>query len=406
MPHLNYCQRLYPHLLVQIVYQFLDLGTTNKAETISAEENNDISTIQSVLAGIGSGLIQIPKGFFSLGATLMDLGAGTNKAAEVEKFFDDLTELDEMAEATTAGKITELIVNIGVPGGVAFKAGNALAKGAMAASKSGRYLKVAGQSGKNISKGIKKKIDPEFTGTGKVIGFGSGAVAGGVAEGIFVGDVEDAGTFGDLIGGPTELDRGLEGTDYDPSVELLNRLKFGTEGALFTGLLGGVGLGIKKLRDATNAGKAVDGKFNKFIEKWVSSPLRARGKETPEQFLAGRKRVGLEAGDLNATETVVRNLDNNISKLFPFFKRAIGDKTVDAKRKELLKDMNQVLLSSEKNANKLNPIYTTSKEGIESISFGRMNKKASDAFKAKLKKLGAKTDDVNDIFDNLSTMRS
>jgi len=135
----------------------LDLGTTNKAETISAEENNDISTIQSVLAGIGSGLIQIPKGFFSLGATLMDLGAGTNKAAEVEKFFDDLTELDEMAEATTAGKITELIVNIGVPGGVAFKAGNALAKGAMAASKSGRYLKVAGQSGKNISKGIKKK---------------------------------------------------------------------------------------------------------------------------------------------------------------------------------------------------------------------------------------------------------
>ena len=43
--------------------------------------------------------------------------------------------------------------------------------------------------------------------------------------------------------------------------------------------------------------------------------------------------------------------------------------------------MNQVLLSSEKNANKLEPIYTTSKEGIESISFGRMNKKASDAFK-------------------------
>ena len=383
----------------------LDLGTGNQVNTTAPEENNDISTIQSVLAGIGSGLISIPKGFFSLGATLMDLGAGTNKAAEVEKFFDDLTELDEMAEATTAGKITELIVNIGVPGGVAFKAGNALAKSAMAASKSGRYLKINGQAGKNISKGIKKKIDPEFTDTGKAIGFGSGAVAGGVAEGIFVGDVEDAGTFGDLIGGPTELDRDLEGTNYDPAREILNRIKFGTEGALFTGVLGGVGLGIKKLRDATNAGKATDGALNKWIEKWISSPLRARGKETQEQFLAGRKRIGLEAGDLNASETAVRNLDNNISKLFPFFKRAIGDKTVDAKRKELLKDMNQVLLSSEKNANKLNPIYTTSKEGIESISFGRMNKKASDAFKAKLKKLGAKTEDIDDIFDNLTTMR-
>ena len=377
----------------------------DEAKTIPQEEYSDISTIQSVLAGIGSGIIAIPKGFFSLGATLMDLGAGTNKAAEVEKFFDDLTELDEMAEATTAGKITELIVNIGVPGGVAFKAGNALAKSAMAATKSGRYLKITGQSGKNISKGIQKKVQPEFTTTGKTIGFGSGAVAGGVAEGIFVGDVEDAGTFGDLIGGPTELDRDLEGTDYDPAREILNRIKFGTEGALFTGVLGGVGLGIKKLRDATNAGKATDGALNKWIEKWISSPLRARGKETQEQFLLGRKRIGLEAGDLNAAETAVRNLDDAISKLFPFFKRAIGDKTVDAKRKELLKDMNQVLLSSEKNANKLNPIYTTSKEGIESISFGRMNKKASDAFKAKLKKLGAKTEDIDNIFDNLTTMR-
>jgi len=377
----------------------------DEAKTISQEEYSDISTLQSVLAGIGSGIIQIPKGFFSLGATLMDLGAGTNKAAEVEKFFDDLTELDEMAEATTAGKITELIVNIGVPGGVAFKAGNALAKSAMAATKSGRYLKITGQSGKNISKGIQKKVQPEFTTTGKTIGFGSGAVAGGVAEGIFVGDVEDAGTFGDLIGGPTELDRDLEGTDYDPAREILNRIKFGTEGALFTGVLGGVGLGIKKLRDATNAGKATDGALNKWIEKWISSPLRARGKETQEQFLLGRKKIGLEAGDLNAAETAVRNLDNNISKLFPFFKRAIGDKTVDAKRKELLKDMNQVLLSSEKNANKLSPIYTTSKEGIESISFGRMNKKASDSFKAKLKKLGAKTEDIDNIFDNLTTMR-
>ena len=393
------------------VKDLFNVNNTNidEAKTIPQEEYSDISTIQSILAGVGSGLIQIPKGFFSLGATLMDLGAGTNKAAEVEKYFDDLTELDEMAEATTAGKITELIVNIGVPGGVAFKAGNALAKSAMAASKSGRYLNITGQAGKNISKGIQKKLKPEFTGLGKTIAFGSGAVAGGVAEGIFVGDVEDAGTFGDLIGGPTELDRDLEGTDYDPGREILNRIKFGTEGALFTGVLGGVGLGIKKLRDATNAGKATDGALNKWIEKWISSPLRARGKETQEQFLLGRKQIGLEAGDLNASETAVRNLDNNISKLFPFFKRVIGDKTVDSKRKELLKDMNQVLLSSEKNANKLDPKIATTRtadgEVIESVGFGGMNKKASDAFKVKLKKLGAKQTDVDDIFDNLTTMR-
>ena len=48
------------------------------------EKYNKISQFESILAGVGSGLIQIPKGLFSLGATLMDMGAGTNKAAQVE----------------------------------------------------------------------------------------------------------------------------------------------------------------------------------------------------------------------------------------------------------------------------------------------------------------------------------
>ena len=33
------------------------------------------------------------------------------------------------------------------------------------------------------------------------------AGAAGVAEGVFVGDVQEAGTFGDFMGGPTEIDR-------------------------------------------------------------------------------------------------------------------------------------------------------------------------------------------------------
>tara|TARA_B110000285_G_scaffold22061_1_gene21323 strand:+ start:644 stop:904 length:261 start_codon:yes stop_codon:yes gene_type:complete len=71
-----------------------------------AENNNQVGTIESVLSGIVSGAIAIPKGLFSLGATLVDLGAGTDKAASVEQWFDDLTEFDEKAEATAAGKIS------------------------------------------------------------------------------------------------------------------------------------------------------------------------------------------------------------------------------------------------------------------------------------------------------------
>ena len=35
---------------------------------------NKVGTFESMLAGVGSGLIAFPKGLFSLGATLLDLG--------------------------------------------------------------------------------------------------------------------------------------------------------------------------------------------------------------------------------------------------------------------------------------------------------------------------------------------
>ena len=67
-----------------------------------AEDNNKIGVFHSMLAGVGSGLIAIPKGLFSLGASVMDLGVNTGKAAAVEQWFDDLTDWDEKAETTAA----------------------------------------------------------------------------------------------------------------------------------------------------------------------------------------------------------------------------------------------------------------------------------------------------------------
>ena len=151
-----------------------------------AEDNNKIGVFHSMLAGVGSGLIAIPKGLFSLGASLMDLGANTGKAAEVEKWFDDLTDWDEKAESTAAGKLTELLVNIGVPGGYAFKLGGGLAKQAMLAKKGGKYLKLDNPA---LKKGVKQAA--ELNTRGKTNQFIAGALAGGVGEGVFVGDVEE-----------------------------------------------------------------------------------------------------------------------------------------------------------------------------------------------------------------------
>ena len=174
--------------------------------------NNKVNTLESILSGVASGLIAIPKGFFSLGATLLDLGVDSGRAAKVEQYFDDLTEFDEKAEATAAGRITEALVNIGIPGGVGFKVASRMAGDAMKAARNGKYVKL---SNPNLKKGMDQAI--ELNTRGKTNKFIAGALGGGLAEGVFVGDVEKIGTFGDLVGGPTAVDRS---TDDDATREL------------------------------------------------------------------------------------------------------------------------------------------------------------------------------------------
>ena len=91
-----------------------------------AEEENQTSLMASIGAGIATGLIKIPEGAASLYANIYDLTNDTDTALEVEKWFDDnvykkLGNIEEKAEATTAGKITSALINIGIPGGIAFR---------------------------------------------------------------------------------------------------------------------------------------------------------------------------------------------------------------------------------------------------------------------------------------------
>ena len=313
---------------------------TSIFDTQSAYKNNNnkIGTIESMLSGVASGLIAIPKGFFSLGASLMDLGVNSGKAARVEQWFDDLTEFDEKAEATAAGKITELLVNIGIPGGLAFKSASGMAKASMLAAKNKKYVNLTNP----------KLVDAadealSLTAKGKSNQFIAGALGGGVAEGVFVGDAEKVGTFGDLIGGPTKIDR--SGTDTDATREILNRIKFGTEGALFTGILGGAGTVIKKI---TNRNKGLD-VANSRLDEWidnVAAKFRARSGKTQELFNLERESLGLRSQDTNVAQRLSRNLEVNIDKMFPFF-RNIGNKQTAKQKSEFLNDLNEALLSGE-----------------------------------------------------------
>ena len=356
------------------------------SKTSPADDNNKVGTFESVLAGIGSGLIAIPKGLFSLGATLMDLGVNSGKAAKVEQWFDDLTTWDEKAEATTAGKLAEVLVNIGVPGGLAFRHGTKMANLAMQASKSGKYLQL---NNPILKKGLKDTY--KLTSKGKGKQFMTGALLGGAAEGVFIGDVEDVGSLGDLLGGPTEIDRG-EGEDAFR--DLLNRVKFGTEGALFTGLIGGTGATIKKLRNRNNELDIANSQLDRWIDK-VGGYFRSRSGWTPEAFAAHRLSKGLAGGDARVAKTISRDIDQSIDAIFPRMKTMMDNSPTSKARTAFMADVNEALLSG-----------TSTLDDAGKVTWSKMDPELLAKVVRKMDELGAKPEDIAKLTGGLSTIRT
>ena len=359
----------------------------------SAEENSDVSLISSIGAGIATGLIKIPEGATSLFANLYDLTNDTDTALEVEKWFDDniykkLGNIEEKAEATTAGKITSALINIGIPGGIAFRYGTKAANAAIKSANAGKYFTL---NNPTLAKAGQKAL--ELNKKGKVAKFAAGAVAGGVAEGVFVADTEDFGTLGDLLGGPTALNdlSTLEGKDR-AARSIVNRVKFGTEGALLTGVIGGAGATIKKV--------AQRGKHLKYSNSWGDRILntlvkgfRPRG-DVPEQFfLTKGEQVGRKAADLNRAVQLQRAVDRDIDRIFPNIKSTFNKTTRDEKFK-LYKDLEDVLFSG--------------KPGIDDAgraTMGEMDDQLIGTISKKLLNNGAKPEHVDNIFANIGRMR-
>ena len=90
----------------------------------SAEQDSEVSWYKALGAGLVSGAIKVPEGIISLGAELIDLGADSNIAADVEEYFDKINPFEEVAEERLIGKLTESIIQIAVPGGIGFKVAN------------------------------------------------------------------------------------------------------------------------------------------------------------------------------------------------------------------------------------------------------------------------------------------
>ena len=293
--------------------------------------SEDSAWYTSMAAAIPSGIFNIFEGVATLGATLLDLGVDKDRAEAVEDFFDKINPFDEAANATAAGKITELIVNLGVPGVPAFNMASGLAKATKAAKQSGKYLSTMEKA---------RRI-------------GKGSLATGVSDAIFIGDVEAAGTFGDFMGGPTQLDRD-SGSPYS---EILNRIKFGVEGVGFAGAIGGIGMGVSQLRNQTGTGKVISGKMNNFLET-ISKGIRSRSGQDVDQFLINNARRGdidadlLEAvGFKNTIEGVTKDVARKYNKV-------AGNKIAEPKlQNQMMTELNDLLTSGTGKDGRMIPMF-------------------------------------------------
>ena len=306
-----------------------------------AEDNNEVSGAVAFAAGIGSGIIKVGEGVVSLGAELIDLGAGTDLAADVEMFFDKINIFEETAQSRAVGKLTEALVQIGIPGGAGAKLATTLASKAVRAKKAGKYVNFKAA---NLKKGVQKTKDlNKLSGTQRF----AAIVAGGAAGETLVADVENIGTFGDLFqGGPTELDRDVRSDPSDDAArKLANRLRFGSESVFLTPFVYGVGLGAKTLAKRGKELAYSNSQMEKALDK-LASAFRFRGAKPQEVAEAKQLQKGRTMRDTNFAEEQVARIDKEVDKVFPEFRKVFNASTAE-ERKSFLKTLDDALFTGD-----------------------------------------------------------
>ena len=337
------------------------------------KKDSDVGFFESALAGVATGLWNIPKSVFSLGATIFDLAADTNTARDVEEWFDDVNPWDDEAEARTVGKITQAISQIAIPATYGFKLGSTAAKAwqartaadlaqkAIAAKRAGKYMSLA-RVGNLIAK------------TPTRARLAGGVVGGGIGEAV-VAD-EDIGTFADMARGTsleplaiTMMDKNqdLKGRE-DAMRRLVNRLKFGTEGALFNLALVGAGKGIQKIRNPKDAAPSelAKGRVNSFIQKYGEYGLSAKGFNTTATFEAKEAAKGIEKAvaveATNLTNALEKNLKNLGDSFYTDYLKNSGLKTTDNAHAKVLEKINSIISPRSAEADRLLDLGTANKK--------------------------------------------
>jgi hypothetical protein len=223
-------------------------GGIEGEDKYSYEKPEDEGVLQEITEGVGSGLIAIPQGIAELGASVIDLAAGTNYSEAVTKAGNALRDALDIDPTGVAGKLTEGLVQFAIPGITA----------ASIVSKGSRLAKIA--RGQPQLRG-KQSVFDKFRGKrrGKEVGTELGFAAKGrelkltksqkfgeatrqiAAAGLTDAIVSTDGTqtLADFFeGGPSQTKKtfGLEGREL-AAAKIYNKVMHGLEGSVFAGIL-------------------------------------------------------------------------------------------------------------------------------------------------------------------------
>ena len=314
-----------------------------------AERDSERSWYSSFASGIASGLIKVPEGVFSLTAELIDLGFDTDTAADVEQFFDKINIFEDAAQDRAIGKLTESIIQVGIPGTAGFKLANKAARNITSrAIKAKRANAFADFSKTKDRTALREALNQakDLNTKSKFPRFAVGLMGGATGE-TFVADVEKIGTFGDMFeGGPTQLDREEGFGREDAARKLANRLKFGSESLFITPVVYGVGKSAKLLAQRGKELAYSDNAVERFLDKYIRAPFSPRGGLTEELFGAEKLKQALISRDTNRAKEIVDNLTREIDAIYPEAEKFFG-KASTAERDKFLKLLNKSLFEGD-----------------------------------------------------------
>jgi len=368
------------------------------------ESVEDPGIFTAFAAGIIDGTIKIPYGLVNITAEIADalredgVEADAGYVAQLEKYFSNsvLGKIQQGAEdvvkESAIGKLTSALTQLYSFGKVgaditvkaSTKAKQIYNKFATAA----KANKVAKARPDAVKAGLKAKDLNKLSGKQKF----AAVTLGGSGGASLVADVEDIGTWGDWLGGPSALDREeREEADDDAMRKLYNRFKFFGEGALVSvPITYGVNKIAKRISEAGTNLKYSEDKLDQWIAKYIAEPFSPSGKK--DQFLfEGMKRV---EGELSAGQVTSRDLIVDIDQTLYKIAKDSGIKTSNPAWKRLIGRLDELLTSGD-------DIIEGGK-----ITFKGFDQKKLNQFQAFIKEIGLSKNAQKDLIAEMYKVRN